>query len=339
MADFNIGIVGTGMMLEYHLNSFNNIAGIRVKGCTREFYGDSEKQNAQKKSLNDICEKLAIKAYADFDEMVNDADLAALIIASINPHHFTHIEKALAAGKHVLVEKPVVTDFRQLDWIKHNSEQRGLVLFPGHNFVYRPVITKAKELIKSGVLGTMVYSSFISCFRTGDVHAHGWRASAELSQGGALMDSGHHQIYQSLHLIGMPREIQGFTSKQVLKHMEVEDFAMINAYYPDGSIGSIGQGHSSNFGDMVSGIKIVGEKGNIVITDGCYHNGEKVADDDGYARSFDHQAKYFIDCVVKGKKPLSTLDDVRSSLKIVRAAYASAGQKSVVDLETFNVDM
>lgn len=330
MTKINLGIVGTGMMLDYHFNAFSKLPNVRVKGCTREFYGEDEKQKLQQRSLEEKAAKLNIKPYSNFDEMVNDGELQALVIASINPYHCDHIMKALDRGKHVLGEKPVVTEFDDLDKIIAKSKEKNLLVFPSHNFVYRPVVVKAKEIMDSGALGTIVYSSFISCFRSGEVHAHGWRASATLSKGGALMDSGHHQVYQSLYLLGMPKLIHGFKSNQVLKHMEVEDFAMINAYYKDGSIANIGQGHASNHGDVVSGIKIIGEKGNIVISDACYYNGQKVEVDADYASSFYHQAKYFIDCMLKGAKPLSSLEDVRNTLQVIYAAYKSADNKQVI---------
>ena len=332
MKEINIGIVGTGMMLEFHYNAFSKLPDVSVKGCTREFYGDEEKQKKQLRSLQDVADKFHIKAYNNFDEIVNDDTLDALVITSINPHHFNHIMKALEKGKHVVVEKPVVTDFHDLDTIKAKAEEKGLVIFPSHNFVYRPAVKKAKEIIESGTLGTLVYSSFISCFLLKEEHANGWRASAGLSKGGALMDSGHHQVYQSLYLLGMPQKIQGLKSNQVLKHMEVEDFAMINAFYADGSIANIGQGHASNFGNIVEGIKIVGEKGNIVVSDACYHNGEKVAEDTDYGNSFYHQAKHFIECITEKKKPVSTLEDVKNTLKIIYGAYESAEKDSVVKL-------
>ncbi len=332
MADINIGIVGTGMMLDYHFNAFCKLPNVSIKGCTREFYDDDEKQKQQRKSLENICQKVGVKPYHNFNEMANDDEVQALIIASINPHHFPHIIKALEKGKHILVEKPVVTNYNHLDQIEKKAKDNDLLIFPSHNFVYRPVVTKAKEILASGALGTIVYSSFISCFLTGREHAHGWRASADLSEGGALMDSGHHQIYQSLYLLGMPKLIQGLKTNQVLKHMEVEDFAMINAFYPDGSIANIGQGHSSDFGDVISGIKIIGEKGSIVITDACYHNGDRVADDADYRNSFYHQARYFVNCLQEGKKPLSDLKDVRNTLKIIFAAYESSEKERVINL-------
>ena len=60
------------------------------------------------------CAELGIKAYDSFEAIAADPEIDALIIGSINPYHYEQIKSAIAHGKHVMVEKPVVTDFKQL---------------------------------------------------------------------------------------------------------------------------------------------------------------------------------------------------------------------------------
>ena len=328
-----LGIVGTGMMLRHHHKAFSQLPDVTIVGCTRDYYGDSAAQKIQKNSLEQIAGKLGMKAYRNFDEMVADKDVTAMVIASINPYHFDQILSAISYGKHVLVEKPMVAQVAQFDEIASQILSSQVVVFPGHNFVYRPSVIKAKEIIDAGKLGTIIYASFISCFRSGDLHAHGWRASNKLAGGGALIDSGHHQVYQSLYLLGVPTLIQGFSSRKVLKHMDGEDFGMLTTFYKDGMIANIGQGHGSDYGDIISGIKIVGDQGNLVITDACYHNGVKVQNDGGYEESFFHQAKHFINCIENGASPISSLDDAQFTLRIIQAAYKSAETFQVVTLQ------
>lgn len=334
MTDLKGGITGSGMMMEYHLRAFSDLEGVSIKACSREYYGDHFQQQDQKQRFSIKAGKYGLKVYDGYEQMLEDEELDFIIVASINPYHEHHIVQALEYGKHVLAEKPVVTNLIGLKKVIDKATACKRLVFPSHNFVYRPATRKAKEILESGSLGTLIYASFISCFRSNDEHANGWRASSELSAGGALMDSGYHQIYQSLFLLGEPDCIQCFQSKQVQKQMEVEDFAMINAIYRDGCIVNLGQGHSSEFGDVVSGIRIVGEKGNIVITDGCYWNGEKVEDDADYVSSFTHQALYFVDCLRNNNLPLSNLDASESTLKIILAAYDSAAKSEIVKIKS-----
>ena len=70
-----------------------------------------------------------------------------LIIGSVNPYHYEQIQKGFANNKYLLVEKPVVIDMNQIKEIKDLVSKSNYKLFPGHNFVYRNAVLKAKELI------------------------------------------------------------------------------------------------------------------------------------------------------------------------------------------------
>jgi len=232
----------------------------------------------------------------------------------------------------MMVEKPVVTDYVQLEEIKKLSLLSGVKIFPGHNFVYRKAIRKAKEFIESGKIGQIIHSSFIVTHTIPDAHSKGWRAVKEIGKGGALIDSGHHLIYQALYLLGKPSKLHGFKSKMVLKNMECEDIAQVSLLYPDGSLSVIMQSWASDFGNSINGIRIFGTKGNIIITDALYLNGEKIDDDVEYLGSFVNQAQAFSDYIIKNVPPVSTLDDVRDVLRITFGAYESAENNSVITL-------
>jgi predicted dehydrogenase len=331
MSRIKIGMVGIGMIFEYHFKGFHRLKDVQIVGATRDYYGDREQQGIQRKKLEDICKRYSIHTYNNYNEIISDPDLDALVITSINPYHFDQIVKACEAGKHVLVEKPVVTDFEELDIIQNKANETKTIVFPGHNFIYRPAVQKAKEIIDAGKLGRMIYSSFISSHLLREAHVKGWRSKKELGAGGALMDSGHHLIYQSIFLQGLPMKIHAFTSRLVHTNMDCEDIAQINLLYPDHSLGCLMQSHISNHGTNIQGIKLVGVKGNISITDGLYINEKKVNNDADYELSFYHQAKAFIECIRYGKKPLSTLHDVRNTLKIVYGAYQSNDENRVIE--------
>jgi predicted dehydrogenase len=80
---------------------------------------DETQKTAGKALLMKKCAELNLKAYDNFESLVTDPETDALIIGSINPLHFGQIMAAINNGKHLMVEKPVVTDFEQL---RRNSE-------------------------------------------------------------------------------------------------------------------------------------------------------------------------------------------------------------------------
>ena len=331
MAKMKIGIAGIGMMFDLHLKAFQTLPNAEIIGAARDFYGDQKQQAQQREKLAVACQNAGIKAYRDFDEMVADPELTALIITSINSYHFEQIMKALNHGKHILVEKPVVTDIAQIDLIQKKSAETGVLVFPGHNFVYRGAVQQAKEIIRSGRLGRITYASFLFSHSLRPEHANGWRKHQEIAGGGALIDSGHHIVYQSLYLMGMPHKIHGFKSKLILTQMDGEDMAQVNLLYPDGTLGCIMMSWTSDYHLNINGTRIMGTDGNLLINDdGLFLSGEKMNDDVTYQNSFANQARAFVKSITDGTPPLSTLEDVRNTLKIVYGAYESSDQDKVI---------
>jgi predicted dehydrogenase len=334
MGKLRIGMVGIGFIADWHYNGFKTNPDAAITGMCTVFFGNEQQRALEMELLNKKCAELGIKAHDSFESMANDPEIDALIIGSINSYHFEQIKAAIAIGKHVMVEKPVVTDFEQIDEIKRLSTEKGIKIFPAHNFVYRRAVRKAKDIIEAGKLGQIIHSSFITTHTISDAHAKGWRANRDIGMGGALIDSGHHLIYQALYLVGKPVKLQGFKSKMVLKNMDCEDTAQVSLIYPDGSMAVIMQSWTSNHAGMINGIRIFGTQGSVVITDALYFNDERIDTDVEYAGSFVNQAKAFSDYILKDIPPVSGLEDVRDTLKITFGAYHSADTDAVMDFRT-----
>lgn len=332
-----IGFVGSGFIADWHYRAFSTQAGAEVCGICQDFSGDAERIASQKQRLYEKARELSIPACESFADMIADGEIDALVIGSINPLHYEQIIAALEAGKHVLVEKPVVTDIAQLDAIVELSRKTGKVVFPAHNFVYREAVKQAKDVLNSGQLGRVIFSSFVVTHTISDAHANGWRAKRELGAGGTLMDSGHHLVYQMLYLLGRPQCVSSYTAKMVRTQMDCEDLAQVALQYSDGSVCTILQSIASAHGEGVDGIRIVGEKGNLLITDTLYVSGERIDVAVDYQATFDGLAEAFLDAVREGKPPASSLEDVRDTLEIIYASYRSAEEGKIVMLDAINV--
>ncbi|HLF68769.1 MAG TPA: Gfo/Idh/MocA family oxidoreductase [Gaiellaceae bacterium] len=93
---------------------------------------------------------------ASFDEMLQDPDLDAVVIATPVPTHFSLARSALAARKHVFVEKPPAMTSAEIDELVTLAEELGLVLMPGHLLLYHPGVGMLKELVDGGALGEVL---------------------------------------------------------------------------------------------------------------------------------------------------------------------------------------
>jgi predicted dehydrogenase len=93
------------------------------------------------------------KVYDDFEDVLSDAELDAVVIATPVATHYDLARRALAAGKHVFVEKPPAMRGSEMEELVALAEQHGLVLMPGHLLLYHPGVQRVKQLIDAGELG------------------------------------------------------------------------------------------------------------------------------------------------------------------------------------------
>jgi predicted dehydrogenase len=93
------------------------------------------------------------RVYEDFEAMLADDELDAVVVATPVPTHYSLSKRALDSGKHVFVEKPPAMRAAEMEELVALAEERGLVLMPGHLLLYHPGIQKVKTLIDAGELG------------------------------------------------------------------------------------------------------------------------------------------------------------------------------------------
>jgi predicted dehydrogenase len=93
----------------------------------------------------------------DYRGIVADPGIDAVFLAVETSAHFELAREALAAGKHVYVEKPFTSTVAQAEELKRLAEERGLTIHVDHIMIYHPCIRKIKELIDSGELGEILY--------------------------------------------------------------------------------------------------------------------------------------------------------------------------------------
>ncbi len=97
------------------------------------------------------------RASSDYAELLADPRLDAVVIATPVATHYPFARRALEAGKHVLVEKPLTASAREAEELIALAERRGLTLMVDHTFVYTGAVRKIKELVAGGGVGDLLY--------------------------------------------------------------------------------------------------------------------------------------------------------------------------------------
>jgi predicted dehydrogenase len=99
----------------------------------------------------------SLKTVAYADQVINASEIHAVVISTPAHTHYALATAALAAGKHVLVEKPMATSVAEVEEIGRLAAGRGLVAMVGHTFLFNPAVRHLKQLIDSGSLGDVRY--------------------------------------------------------------------------------------------------------------------------------------------------------------------------------------
>jgi predicted dehydrogenase len=98
-----------------------------------------------------------VRVESDVEALLCDPRVQAVAIATPPRTHHELVRRALLAGKHVLVEKPLATSVAEAEDLIEVADSAGLVLMPGHTFVYSPPVNKVRDLIRSGEVGDVYF--------------------------------------------------------------------------------------------------------------------------------------------------------------------------------------
>jgi len=143
-----------------------------------------------------------VAVYTDWKEMLKQRDLDIVIVATTNDWLAPVTLAAVEAGKHVLVEKPAARNFRELEPVIRAAEERGVKIRVGYNLRCHPAFVKTQEILRSGILGPVLYirGRYGHGGRPG--YEKEWRANPAVAGGGELLDQGVHLIDLSRWILG-----------------------------------------------------------------------------------------------------------------------------------------
>lgn len=125
-------------------------------------------------------------ADTDFDALLSDSSIKALILCSPPELHFEHCLKCIRAGKSVLVEKPLCISTEELNGIENELKNFSSVFMVAENYYYKPCFIRLRKLIQHSLMGEIRRIHLRKCFTQS---ANGWK-----SQYGSLIEGGIHFV-------------------------------------------------------------------------------------------------------------------------------------------------
>lgn len=193
-----VGIVGAGAIGEVHAKSAKKagatvVAIADVNGEAAERFG---KEHAVDKRTGDI------------DELFQDSDIDAIVVAVPNCFHRSVAISAMEAGKDVFLEKPMAlsaVECREIDQVARRQDR---ILQIGFVNRYTPHAMTAKRFVDDGRIGKVYHAKANFYRRRGIPGLGGWFTTKAMSGGGPLIDIGVHVMDLAMHLMGYPKPLR-----------------------------------------------------------------------------------------------------------------------------------
>jgi predicted dehydrogenase len=143
-----VGLIGYGYWGPNLLRNLHETNGVEVKRCVDLNF---ERRAAASKRYP------SVEVSADAEEILNDAQINAVVLATPVFTHHALAKRALEAGKHVFVEKPMTRTVKEAEELIALAEGKGLILMVDHTFIYTGAVRRMKQIIEAGDLGELYY--------------------------------------------------------------------------------------------------------------------------------------------------------------------------------------
>jgi UDP-N-acetyl-2-amino-2-deoxyglucuronate dehydrogenase len=251
MPKHRIALIGLGMAVTPHAKSM-----VDLKDRVEIVHAFSPSE-ARRKAF---AEKFPFPLSASLDEILADKTVDCVEILTPPNTHLDLVKKCAAAGKHILLEKPLeITTARALELVEVAEKARvtlGVML--QHRF--RPAGMKLREMLRAGELGRIVNcSTVIRLWRPQSYYDVEGRGTLARDGGGVLVTQGIHTLDLMLSLAGPIAEVRGYATTSSVHRMETEDMAVAAVKFANGALGTI-DATTAAYPGFPERIEIIGEK-------------------------------------------------------------------------------
>ncbi|GMU94761.1 MULTISPECIES: Gfo/Idh/MocA family oxidoreductase [Ignavibacterium] len=333
MPKIKIGVIGLGSIAQLvHLPNLTKLDNAEVVAVSE----------IKKNRLNTIADKFGINhRFSDYREMLENADLDAVIISTPTNTHKDIAIDCLNADKDVLVEKPLARTFAEAKAVVDTARKNKKKLMVGMNLRYRPDTMLLRSIVSSGEIGEPFYAKCGWVRRQSSEEK--WFTKKEEAGGGVIIDLGIHLLDLALWLMNYP-EINSVSCKTYqLNTKNVEDTAISFIKFKNNSLINLEVSWSMPTDKDHFFLSVFGTKGSFTLSP--LHVYKRINDEildltpaqvDNatmlFKKSYMNELRSFVGAV-KGLNPvLSPGDEALERMKIIEAMYLSAQKDQEVKL-------
>jgi predicted dehydrogenase len=249
MTEIRVGVIGFGYMGKLHAEAYAKVPGARVTAIA---------------DPHEIAIPAGARRYADYRELL--ASNVNAVSVCVPTHLNCQIAlDALAAGKHVLLEKPIAVNLEEAGRLLASARQAGKTLFVGMTHRFYPELREAKRLLDEGTIGEIVQCRDSILEHFGFLQSPPWYLDKRLAGGGTVLTSGIHLIDR----------LRWFTSQNIT-HVagwagnpyfggSIEDAAQMQLRFQSGLAGQVIFAWMREPHPLVCDLELIGTRGSLII--------------------------------------------------------------------------
>lgn len=253
MKIWNFGIVGTGLIADFHAKAILSLENARLAGISGRSIDKAKK----------LAVKYGCEPYDDYKKMIANPGIDIIAIATASGSHLEPAVEAAKQGKHVICEKPLEITLKRIDKMIASHDKAGTHLGGIFNFRYNDSVKVLKEAIDNGRFGKITYAAvYVPWWRNESYYKDNWHGTLEMDGGGAMMNQSIHMIDMLQYLMGPVKSLQAYTATLV-HDIEAEDTAAAVLKFKNKALGVI-YGTTSSWPGQFRRLEITGSKGTVI---------------------------------------------------------------------------
>lgn len=252
---FSIGILGCGMIANYHAKAILEIPDARLAGAF-----DKDWEHGRK-----FCETYGIRQFESMEAMLSSDEIDVICICLPSGLHYSAAKECIHYGKHVIVEKPMTFTTAQADEIIAMADAAGVQVSVISQLRYSQSVSTLKNALQQGYFGKPVaFDIYMKYYRDPEYYrSSSWKGTLEMDGGGALMNQGVHGVDLLQYIAGPVVSVQALTATRC-HSIEAEDTVAAVLEFENGALGVL-QATTSVYPGFSRRLEICGTEGTAIL--------------------------------------------------------------------------
>jgi len=300
------------------------------------------------------CHTSEVRCYDEMDALINDANVDAIYCPMANNEHAEWALKAIQAGKHVLIEKPMALTVADIERIEQAALKNNVKVMEGFMYRFHPQHARIQAIVASGLIGDVLSARASYSFLMRE--ARMYRVAGSVTQGGgAMWDIGPYAVHSLRWVMGLGvgvNQVQPLEPQSVIAHAKLNEAGadIVTSGVFDFGRDTEGRALLGHFDvsferSRKSEYEIIGTKGwvkchaawvfqnDVPVVSWSTEDGKYAEERFAPSNHFNLEIEHFSDCVLNDKPTHLTFADAKANCKAIEAVLASVASQRLVKVD------